>query len=340
MTRNPLRFVALLILVAMRLSSSTAMADEVVLFPYFLGNGESGVYLAYSNDGRTFQSLNDARPIFTPPKWPDGQHLTRDPSIVFHDGQFHMVWTSNWSGRIFGYANSPDLVTWSPPRQITPFAVSLPEEDQPDNVWAPEIHFDPVQENFQIVFSSTTPREEHDGDGSADSHGFDHRPYEIRTEDFQTFTPAKVLFDQGFSVIDAQLTRDGDRWVMVVKRETPPPGGKNLRLTFNNLKQSGEWSPVGEPILGPGSQLRPQEQVEGPCLIRFGGQWLLYADAFTSHHYTLVTSPDLETWTDETDKLSFPVANPRHGTALVVDRERVGWFAESSDDDSSVSRSW
>jgi hypothetical protein len=39
----------------------------VFLLSYFKGNGETGVYLAVSEDGRTFRHLNAGRPIFTPP---------------------------------------------------------------------------------------------------------------------------------------------------------------------------------------------------------------------------------------------------------------------------------
>jgi hypothetical protein len=308
-------------------------AEDVVLFPYFLGNGESGAYLAASTDGRKFESLNEGRPIFTPPQWPDGQHLTRDPSICFHDGEFHMVWTSNWSGRVFGYAHSNDLTAWSRPLMVIPFDPDLPEEDQPDNVWAPEIHFDHVQGDFQIVFASSIPREENDGDGSEDRHGNDHRLYSVRTRDFESFTAPVVLFDHNYSVIDGQMqfddrgtaATDDDRWVTTIKREQNQPAGKNLRFTFNNPLQSGEWSEATAPVLGPSSPLRPQEQVEGPTLVRFGGEWLLYADAFTAGHYSLITSPDLATWTDETAELSFPVGHPRHGTFFVIDRSLVGW---------------
>jgi hypothetical protein len=59
--------------------------------------------------------------------------------------------------------------------------------------------------------------------------------------------------------------------------------------------------------------------------VRFGDEWLLYADAFTSGHYSLITSPDLVAWSDATSELSFPVSHPRHGTPLVVDRSLVGW---------------
>jgi hypothetical protein len=303
----------------------SAIAKDVVLFPYFLGNGEAGVYLCYSSDGRKFEKLNDGKPIFTPPNWRDGQVLTRDPSIVFHDGTFHMVWTTNWTGRVFGYATSPDLVTWSKPVMVTPFSSELPADEQPENVWAPELRYDPMAKDFQIVFASTIPREKNDGDGSEDRHKYDHRLYVVRTRDFKSFSEPAVVFDHDYSVIDGFTATDGDRLAMAIKREQDRPVGKNLRLMFADAA-GGDWSEAGEPILGPGSPIRSNDQVEGPTLFKFGSQWLLCADAFSSGRYVLIVSPDLETWTDETETLSFPVKHPRHGTFFVVGAERVGWL--------------
>ena len=36
---------------------------EVFLLPYFLGNGETGVYFAFSNDGLKFEWLNDGKVV-------------------------------------------------------------------------------------------------------------------------------------------------------------------------------------------------------------------------------------------------------------------------------------
>ena len=124
---------------------------RVLLYTCFRENGQAGVYLAMSEDGVHFSELNGGKPIFTPPEWP-GQNLTRDPSILYRDGLFRMVWTSNWKGRVFGYAESSDLQHWSVPRMVQPFAGKLPEEDQPENIWAPEIHWDPTEEGVLHSF--------------------------------------------------------------------------------------------------------------------------------------------------------------------------------------------
>ena len=334
--RNVLLIVSVLV-------ASPSAAEDVVLFSYFENNGNSGVYLAYSTDGRTFLPLNNGNVVFTPPQWPNNQVLTRDPSIVFQDGLFHMVWTSDWSGRVFGYASSPDLVSWSTPLQVTPFPVTLPTIDQPINTWAPEIHYDHVQGHFEIVFSSTTPRERDDGDGStgSDYSNNDHRLYSVRTTDFVTFTPAAKVYDHDYSVIDGHVlfddretpTESDDRWIMAIKREQAvSQGGKNIRFMFNNPDRTAGWTTATAPVLGPGSPIRSSEHVEGPSMVRYNGEWLLYADAYTAGHYSLISSPDLVRWTDETASLTIPGSNIHHGTMFVVDRDLVGWrFGARSD---------
>lgn len=307
---------------------------EQFYFPFFRGNGEAGVYLAVSNDGRSFESVNEDKPIFTPPQWEQGQVLTRDPSIVHHDGVFHMVWTTAWNGKVFGYANSKDLKTWSEPKKIQPFASDLPQEDQPDNVWAPEIQFDPVQKDFFIVFSSTTPRERRDEDRSSDGRGrpsSDHRPYIIRTKDFQMFTEPKVLFDQNINVIDPQMVFDDrdtedttdDRWVMVIKQENNPRrGGKNLRLVYADAEMKC-FSALSDPIAGPGSKTGSDEWrtqwAEGPSIVKHGKEWLLYWDAYGNHHYTAGVSMNLTDWEDlfAAKQLQMP-RGARHGTVFIA----------------------
>jgi hypothetical protein len=229
--------------------SASFAADDVFLLSYFKGNGETGVYLAAGEDGLTFKDLNEGRPVFAPPQWA-GQNLTRDPSIVYRDGLFHMVWTSSWTGECFGAATSPDLKAWSQPVQVQPFR-NWPANDRPINTWAPEVHWDPVQKNYAIIWSSATAAVE--GDGGHNSGGLEkdparkirpdprhHRTFISRTADFQTFADAQVFFSPGVSEIDAMMAFDDrgrsdpadDCWVLVCKDEQMAElGGKNIRVT-------------------------------------------------------------------------------------------------------------
>ncbi len=231
------------------LCSALFAAEDVFLLSYFKGNGETGVYLASSEDGLTFKDLNEGQPVFVPPQWV-GQNLTRDPSIVYRDELFHMVWTSSWTGECFGAATSPDLKAWSAPVQVQPFK-NWPANDRPINTWAPEVHWDPVQKNYAILWSSATTAVE--GDGGHNSGGLEkdparkvkpdprhHRTFISRTTDFQSFTDAKVFFSPGVSEIDAMMAFDErgstdptkGRWVLVCKNEQMAKlGGKNIRVT-------------------------------------------------------------------------------------------------------------
>lgn len=307
--------------------------SEVFLLPYFLGNGETGVYLAYSRDGLTFEWLNDGELVLPAPDWPD-ENLTRDPSILYHDGVFHMVWTTGWDTRSIGYAHSEDLVNWSEPKKIDIWG----DRDDVRNTWAPELHWDPQENEYLIIWSSTVEGELRDDDGSNDSRRSDHRTYATRTADFETFSEPELFFspqDPEISVIDPYIAHDDrntddvadDRWVMVIKNELGGDrGGKNLRLTYSERMQ-GPYDPqLSEPIVGSGTSI-VNRMGEGPSLIKRQGQWWLYWDAPGGRYsYCLATSPDLETWTNRSQDMKLPTEHMRHGTVLLAPEDAVGYL--------------
>lgn len=321
------------------MTSTQSKEDEVLLFTYFRDNGQHGVNLATSVDGVNFVPLNDDKPIFTPPKW-KGQNLTRDASILYRDGVFHMVWTSGWSGRIFGYSCSRDLKNWSDPRQVKPFPETLPADDQPDNVWAPELHWDPMKRDFFILFASTTPRERNDGDNSNNNgksgSKYDNRMYITRTKDFSNYSDAKLFFDRDFACIDAVMRIDEakKRWVMVIKCSRDETlkimPGRNLWLTFTGLDMDHiDFSPLQGPIAGNHSKMfsnpEPRKSMaEGPTLLRFKDKWLLGWDEPAGNGIQLATSTDLQEWT-HVREAKFP-HKALHGTLFLAPRSVVAWM--------------
>ncbi len=305
-------------------------AKDVFLLPYFLGNGETGVYFVSSHDGLKFEWLNDGEVVMPAPPWGE-ESLTRDPSIVWHEGEFHMVWTTSWNSRSIGYAHSRDLLHWSEPTKIDIWG----DFTEVKNTWAPELHWDPEQQEFLILWSSTTLAELQDDDGSSDQHRYDHRTYASRTNDFQSFSKPELFFspqDPEFSVIDPSIAHDDrgtedaadDRWVMVIKHEMKPEqGGKNLRLTFSKRMQGPYDTTLSPPIVGAGTDIVDQ-MGEGPSLFKRDGVWFLYWDAPGSQFsYCLATSPDLMTWTNRSADMSLPTKHMRHGTVLVVPADVV-----------------
>jgi hypothetical protein len=332
-------------------------ADEnVFLLSYFKDNGQDGVFLAYSEDGIVFKELNGDRPIFTPPNWKD-QNLTRDPSIVYHDKMFRMVWTSNWTGSCFGAASSRDLKTWSKPIRVQPF-VDWPKEDWPRNVWAPEVHWNSVDNNFLILWSSATKSLE--GLGGHNSGGLEnkkslnikidprhHRTFCSSTSDFEEFSKARVFFNPGVSQIDACMAYDNcntesttdDRWIMAIKHEQfKELGGKNIRLVYSTKDLFNTSKPVfqslhdktkiwTDPIVGLHSIIQSNHMVEGPTLLQYKDEWRLYFDRFDmgSNRYGLAVSNDLHKWIDRTEEVKMPT-HARHGTIFRAPKSAVGFL--------------
>ena len=290
-----------LLFIAINLS---AQNDSVYLFSYFKGNGD-GLHYAYSEDGYKWQAMFNDSIVLRPTVSKD--KLFRDPCIVLGaDGLYHMVWTVSWNDRGIGYASSPDLIHWSAQR----FLPVMAHEDSARNTWAPEITYDAANKNYMIYWATTITGRFPNKDTAAES-GYNHRMYSVTTKNFTTFSKAKLLYEPGFSVIDASVVRDGNRWVMFLKNETRSPVEKNIRMaTAKNL--TGPYTAPGAPITG-------EYWAEGPTALKLNGQWIVYFDKYTNKKYGAVVSSDLERWADVSDKVEFPKGT-RHGTAFAVSK--------------------
>jgi len=282
---------------------------ENYLFSSFRGNGEDGLHLAYSHDGLKWTALNNDKSFIKPEV---GTKLMRDPCICQGpDGTFHMVWTSGWWDKGIGIAHSKDLIKWSKQKWLG----VMEHEPTAVNCWAPEIFYDSKNKKYMIFWSTTIPgrfpETEIFGD-TGNNKKLNHRIYYVATEDFKTYTKARLLYDDGFNVIDATIVRDGNRYVMFVKDETKQPvAKKNIRISFSD-KLEGPYSHASEPI--------SPDWVEGPTAIKIADTWYLYYDAYRRHRYEGIKSKDLKNWESITDKLVFP-RGTKHGTVLKVSND-------------------
>ncbi|HWI92673.1 MAG TPA: glycoside hydrolase family 43 protein [Flavisolibacter sp.] len=277
--------------------------DSVYLFCYFKGNGD-GLHYAYSEDGFGWKTMfNDSvvlKPMISKDK------LFRDPCIVKGaDALYHMVWTVSWADKGIGYSSSKDLIHWSA-QQFVPVMM---HEDSARNTWAPEITYDPKKQEYMIYWATTIPGRFQQKDTSAEGQRNNHRIYYVTTKNFKSFSKTKLLYEPGFSVIDATIVKAGKRWVMFLKNETRSPVEKNIRVaTAEKLK--GPYSKPGAPITG-------NYWAEGPTAIKINGQWVVYFDKYRDHKYGAVISNDLIHWTDISEKISFPTG-VRHGTVFKI----------------------
>jgi sucrose-6-phosphate hydrolase SacC (GH32 family) len=278
--------------------------ESILIFASFRDNGQDGLHLAYSKDGYKWTALKGDSSFLTPTVSKD--KLMRDPCIIKGaDGLFHMVWTVSWKDHGIGYASSKDLVHWS----AQEFIPVMEQEATALNCWAPEIIYDAQNKLYMIYWSTTIPGRFAAGDTSGDEK-YNHRLYYVTTNDFKKYSPAKLLYDQGFNIIDATIQKAGKKYCMFLKDETlKPVPQKNIRVAWSDHLTYGFGKPSA-PITG-------KYWAEGPTAIQLGKKWIVYFDKYTEGKYGAVESTDLINWTDISDAVSFP-AGTRHGTVVRI----------------------
>lgn len=279
---------------------SCSSQKKLYMFSSFHEPATAGLRLLYSSDAYHWKDLDT---VLLRPEV--GSKVMRDPSIVRGpDGTFHLVWTSGWNtDKGFGYASSKDLIHWSQ-QQFIPVM-----EHEPDvvNVWAPELFYDDVNEQFIIIWASTIPFRFPKGEEEERNN---HRMYYTVTKDFKTFSPAKLFLDPGFSVIDCTIVKRGaNDYVLVLKDNTRP--NRNIKVAFAK-SPLGPYSKPSEPFTGPFT--------EGPTVVNTGRDWLIYYDAYRQKKYDAMRTKDFIHFEDISDSVSVP-AGHKHGTIFIADKK-------------------
>lgn len=305
-------FVLLVLGASVRAAETPKLPETCYLFAYFYHDREGdGFRLAWSTDGYSFAMLNGGRSFLKPTV--GSAKIMRDPCLFRSaDGTFHLVWTTGWTGKDIGYASSRDLLTWSEQKAVPVMA----HEPEAQNCWAPELIWDETKQHYLIFWSTTILGRYPDTAMSNRRPERNHRIYSTTTKDFATFTPTKLMYDGGYNVIDANLLKNGDEWLMFVKDETlSPKTQKNIRM-IRGKSAEGPWGETSPPLTS------GDFWAEGPSSIKVGDEYRVYFDKHMVNAIGLVVSNDLKTWTDVTSKTSFP-KDARHGCIVAVPREIV-----------------
>jgi predicted GH43/DUF377 family glycosyl hydrolase len=279
------------------------------LFTSFRNNGEDGLRFLFSEDGYDWQNIPGT---FLKPHV--GSRLMRDPSLARGpDGTFHLVWTTGWQNDLgFGYAHSKDLVHWSEQR----FIPVMEHEPTTVNVWAPELFYDEPEERFIICWASTIPGRFPDHLEPRDNN---QRMYYTTTRNFRMFTPTKLFYDPGFSVIDCTIAKLNSSYVLVLKDNTRPQ--RNLRVAFGG-SPLGPWRDVSPAVT--------ENFTEGPSVLKFRDEWLIYFDAYRKEYYGALRTRDFKTFTDVSQQVSFPKGH-KHGTVLPVSDTELRYLREMAE---------
>jgi autotransporter-associated beta strand protein len=268
--------------------------DTVYMFSYFKEpNGTDGLHLAYSLDGLSYHAVNSDVAITAP-----NSTLMRDPNVIYgQDGKFHLLYTTSWTGTSFGYSESTNLVNWSAKTSIDVMgSVSGTEE-----TWAPESFWDATNNRYMVYWSSAT------------TSGGPKKIYYSTTTDYANFSTPAVLYDPGFTTIDATIVKDGSNYVLFCKDERD--GQKYV------FKTPASTSPTGPFLSSPLQRASPSGvSAEGATVIKIGSTWYCYTDPYNNGAYMAMSSTDdMATWTNITSTVTFPSA-ARHGNVFEVPR--------------------
>lgn len=268
--------------------------EDYYVFTSFHEPATEGLRFLYSKDGIHWDSIGGTwlKPTL-------GDSILRDPSIIVgKDSLFHLVWTIAWKGNTgFGYASSKDLKHWSEPKRIP----AMDTVATTQNVWAPELFYDDLRDQYMIVYASCVVNKNFEV-GVEDPKN-NHRLYYVTTKDFETFSDPKLLYDPGFSCIDATLLKRGDKdYVMVLKDNTRP--NRNLKIAFAKDPE-GPYTAA--------SSAFTENFVEGPSVEKVGDDYLIYFDVYRKGIYGAMKTRDFLNFTDVTDSVSVPKGH-KHGT--------------------------
>lgn len=280
--------------------SESEKPEDYYVFTSFHEPADEGLRYLYSEDGIHWDSI--------PGTWlaPHiGDSIMRDPSIVVGpDSTYHLVWTIAWKGDTgFGYASSKDLVNWTDQRRIP----AMDSIASTQNLWAPELFYDDVKDQFMIVYASCVVDAGFDV-GIEDPKN-NHRLYCVTTKDFETFSEPRLFYEPGFSCIDATLVKRGpEDYVMVVKDNTRP--NRNIKVAFAKNAE-GPYSAASEPFT--------EQFTEGPSVAKVGDEYYIYYDTYRKGIYSAHKTSDFKNFTEVTDSVRIP-AGHKHGTIFRAPR--------------------
>ena len=276
-------------------------SNKVYLFTSFHEPANEGLRMLYSKDGYHWKSIDSI--LLKPMTGKD--KIMRDPSMLQGpDGTFHLVWTTEWKGgNGFGHASSKNLVSWSE-QQYVPV---MKHEQTVVNVWAPELFYDDVAEQYIIIWASSIPFRFEKG---IEEENNNHRMYYTTTKDFKTFSDTKLFLDPKFSVIDAVIVkRDAKDYVLVLKDNTRPE--RNIKVAFAG-DPIGPWKDISKPFT--------EEFTEGPAVAKVKDGYLVYYDVYQKKKYGASFTKDFKNFMSVDSLITVPVGH-KHGTILKVNKK-------------------
>jgi hypothetical protein len=258
------------------------------------------LHYAYSRDGLHWYEINHNDAVWSSPT---GNGIIRDPFMnKAPDGNYYLVYTTGSpDNKSIGSARTQDLIAFNDAKLLKVMG-AFPLVG---NSWAPEWSWDEANGRYVIYWSSTV---------GADNPG-DSRIYKAYTTDWKTLTPASLMFDPGYNLIDANITSFNGKFTMLFKDGNVRPMRNRLAVSDKLDAGYGQISPLITP-----------NTTEGPEVLKLTGQnkWYLYYDYWAEGKYGVMESNDLTNWSKEipANATRFPFQR-RHASFLPISEEEL-----------------
>ncbi|MGV3504732.1 MAG: glycoside hydrolase family 43 protein [Adhaeribacter sp.] len=274
---------------------------------------EAKLHIALSTDGRHWTPLNDNKPLW--------DQFMRDPYVRRGpDGLWRILATGGGKnidraklGPSCLYVTSKDLVHWQVEGYLPLMKDARNEAGAfAGNIWAPEWFYDDATKDYILFWSSSFK----------DAGWKESRLWYCKTKDWKTFTPAKVLFNPPYSVIDGTLLKHKGTYYLYYKEEEfgAKTGERRAIRVATSRNLEGPYQAVEGPLNK--GQIVPVI-TEGPTVMKdpLKPGWLLLYDYCMTNRFGASYSPDLLNWKVE-EKVSFP-SEARHGTVSLLTAEEA-----------------
>ena len=315
------------------------------VYSSFTGDGEDGLHLLTSTDGKNWRMVRNYQSMFQ-----QSSGLMRDPSICRDgNGKYHLVWTTGWWEDTIGISHSDNLVNWTPSKKLYVWAdyttvgqeqsdgtnwpadLSVPVTRNPKvrNCWAPDIFYD-AQTKEYVIFWATTIDDPSVFPLTWDPNRWERmnqRIYYITTKDFVTYTPRKFFYaPPDRLVIDACMTKvAANSYRMIIKDEVTQSlhvCTSTQTLTSWEQMSSGFWSTMSAQAFT-GIGIAPENAAaEGPTVVQVGSVWYIYCDYWNAARNGMFSTTDFSTITRLNDEFS-ALMWVRHGTAFRVPKTTI-----------------
>ena len=306
-----------------------------------------GEYTAYaiSRDGYNYEDIIDGKAIMDPTEHARIEGGQRDAYITrsFDGTGYVMVNTDMcvaktgvWNNFGIDLLKSDDLIHWTsvtfdfrkgPSLFLDPNSESVYKDFSTIlRVWAPQIFWDPNytwpngdKGGYFIYYSMLNRQEEN----------YDRMYYSYADKTFTNMTQPKLLFDWGYSTIDADINLlDDGLYHMMIKKE----GGKHGIFTATSKYLSKGW---GEPVDDDYVDFEGDKLCEGSSAFQLIGDktwrvaYIQYSD--NPKHYRICQADEhLRNFHDPVDIQG--VTGPQHGSFMRITEEEYNNLKTWSDE--------